>query len=322
MNRDHDNLSERERRLGEIVFAYLQAVENGQPLCQRELLARHPQFAVELKEFLADEHLVHVLTQPLRPGAGAPCPNPVLPGDLPTFGMRGTATVAMSLGPLSVPYGDYELLEELGRGGMAVVYKARQKGLDRMVALKMIRTDRVASATDLQRFRHEIEAVANLDHPHIAPIYAVGQCDGNQSYFFTSKLIENGSLDRHLARFRDDPRATVRVLIGAASAICHAHRQGILHRDLKPSNILLDVDDQPLVIDFGLAKHVEANLDFTRSGELVGTPPYMAPEQVRGRTEQITAATDIYGLGAVLYTLLTGRPPFQPIFRTSRLHFR
>ena len=311
MNGDHDNLSERERRLGEIVFAYLQAVEKGQPHCQRELLTRYPQFADELKEFLADEHCVHLLTQPLRPGAGAPCPNPDLSGKLPTFEQAGAAPVASSPGPLSVPYGDYELLEELGRGGMAVVYKARQKGLDRIVALKMIRTDRTASATDLQRFRQEIEAVAKLDHPHIAPIYAVGPCEGNHSYFFTSKLVENGSLDRHLARFRDDPRATVRVLIGTATAICYAHRRGILHRDLKPSNILLDSDDSPLVIDFGLAKHLDANLDFTRSDELVGTPPYMAPEQVRGHTEQITAATDIYGLGAVLYTLLTGQPPFQ-----------
>ncbi|HJZ92393.1 MAG TPA: WD40 repeat domain-containing serine/threonine-protein kinase, partial [Gemmataceae bacterium] len=206
-------------------------------------------------------------------------------------------------------FGDYELLAELARGGMGVVYKARQLSANRVVALKMTLAGQFASATDLQRFRQEAEAAANLDHPSILPIYDVSAAEG-QSYF-TMKLVEGGSLADHL---KQSPRTNVRGLVAlleqVARGVHYAHQRGILHRDLKPSNILLVDPDTPLIADFGLAKKVEADSSLTQSGAIVGTPSYMAPEQARG-DKPITTAADTYSLGAILYEMLTGQPPFK-----------
>jgi WD40 repeat protein/serine/threonine protein kinase len=211
--------------------------------------------------------------------------------------------------------GDYELLEELACGGMGTVYQARQLSLNRLVAVKMIRTGAGASSAEVQRFLAEAEAVASLDHPHIVPIYEVGQwrgADGTASVpFFSMKLILGGSLAGQIGRFRGDPRGAARLMALVARAVDHAHQHGILHRDLKPANILLDAQGQPYVTDFGLAKRVEQDSRLTHSGAIVGTPSYMAPEQAASQSRRLTTATDVYGLGTVLYELLTGSPPFK-----------
>jgi hypothetical protein len=205
-------------------------------------------------------------------------------------------------------FGDYELHAVLGRGGMGVVYRARQVSLNRPVALKMIRAGVLAGDDELRRFRNEAEAVARLDHPSIVPVYEVGEHDGQ--HYFSMKLVPGGNLADHLPAFCGDPRAAALLLVEAAEAVHHAHARGILHRDLKPANILVDDSGHPHITDFGLAKRVEADAEMTISGAILGTPAYMAPEQALGRRGSITTATDVYGLGSVLYSLLTGRPPF------------
>jgi WD40 repeat protein len=204
--------------------------------------------------------------------------------------------------------GDFELVRRLGEGAMGVVFEARQVSLNRPVAVKMIRAGLFAGEADLRRFRIEAEAVAHLDHPRIVPIYGVGE--HQDCHYFSMKLIRGGSLAHRLAAYPADPRAAARLVAEVAQAIQHAHERGILHRDLKPSNILLDEEGRPLVTDFGLAKRSGDDSSLTQSGAIVGTPSYMAPEQASLHKLAVTAATDVYGLGAVLYALLTGRPPF------------
>ena len=190
---------------------------------------------------------------------------------------------------------------------MGVVYEARQVSLNRPVALKMVRAGLLAGDDELRRFRNEAEAVALLDHPGIVPVYEVGEHDSQ--HYFSMKLVPGGSLVPLLTRYRDDPRAAARLAAEAAEAVAHAHARGILHRDLKPANILVDDQGRPHVTDFGLAKKVETDVELTQSGAILGTPAYMSPEQASGRRGAVTTASDVYGLGAVLYSLLTGRAP-------------
>ncbi len=205
--------------------------------------------------------------------------------------------------------GDYELLEVIARGGMGVVYKARQVRLNRMVALKTMRAGFNANEREIRFFRREAEAVAALDHPHIVPIFEVGEWEG--LLFHSMKLVIGRTLQEALAEYRDQPRDVARLVSIIARAIHHAHQRGVLHRDLKPSNILIDQAGIPYVIDFGLARRVGVDGESRISNSVVGTLNYMSPEQANGRHEEITTATDIYGLGAILYALLSGRAPYS-----------
>ena len=207
-------------------------------------------------------------------------------------------------------FGDYELIEEIGRGGMGVVYRARQMSLGASVAVKMLLGGQWASAADQARFRAEAEAAARLEHPQIVPVYEVGEYDGHA--FFSMKFVSGQTLSQRLAAGPLPPREAARMLALVAQAIEFAHCQGVLHRDLKPSNILLDEAGEPHLTDFGLAKrfHKDA-VSLTRTGSVLGTPAYMAPEQAAGNRGQMGVTSDVYSLGTILYHMLTGRPPFE-----------
>lgn len=206
-------------------------------------------------------------------------------------------------------FGDYELLSEIARGGMGVVYQARQITLNRLVAVKMILAGEMASPLVIKRFRHEAEAAANLDYPGIVPIYEIGEHDG--LHYFSMKFVEGRSLSAAVGELMHNPRKAARIVAATARAIYHAHQRGVLHRDLKPSNVLLDHDDMPHVTDFGIAKVLDAADGLTFSGAVMGTPSYMSPEQAEGKSRELTVAADVWGLGAILYDCITGKPPFR-----------
>jgi WD40 repeat protein len=290
----------REERVNEAIAAYLEAAEAGRPPERDEFLARHADLAGELRAFLDDQarfaRAAGHLGGPAPPPAAAPT---LAPPAAPAPG-----------GPLGMVryFGDYELLEEIARGGMGVVYKARQVSLNRVVALKMVLAGQFATEADVRRFRAEAEAAAQLDHLHVVPIYEVGEHQGQ--HYFSMKLIDGGSLSGKVPDLVRDPKAAARLLAAVARAVHYAHQRGILHRDLKPANVLLDAQGQPHVTDFGLAKRLQGAAGLTQSNAVVGTPSYMAPEQAAAK-RGLTTAADVYSLGAILYELLTGRPPFQ-----------
>ncbi len=275
----------------EVLAAYLEAVDAGWAPERRVLLERYPALRSELEEFFAAQDRVQSAAQSLGD------PTKTWPEERPS----GEA-------PLPRAFGDYDGLEEIARGGMGVVFRARQKSLNRVVALKMILGGGFASGDDVRRFRNEAEAAALMDHPNIVPIYEVSEYEGRP--FFSMKLVGGGCLTDHLPRLRRDVRAGVMVLLKVARAVHYAHQRGILHRDLKPANVLVDERGEPLVTDFGLAKRFETDGGLTRTGAIVGTANYMAPEQARGQTAGLTTAADVHALGAMLYELVTGRPPF------------
>jgi TolB-like protein/Tfp pilus assembly protein PilF len=210
--------------------------------------------------------------------------------------------------PMLMDFGDYELLEQIGRGGQGVVFRARQKSLNRTVALKVISLGQWASKTHLKRFRLEAEAAARLEHPGIVPIHDVGERDGQ--CYFSMKFVEGGQLDEVVKQTPMSIRQAVELITKVACTVHYAHEHGILHRDIKPGNILLDQKGEPHLTDFGLARLVESESSVTQTLDVLGTPSYMAPEQAVGNNAAVSSATDVYGLGAVLYQLLTGHPPF------------
>ena len=282
--------------IDELLGSFFESEDPTSDASRSQFLTRHPGYAPQLQGFFADMDRMNRLTLTLRSSTLSSAPiNPPVP----------------SLPP-GVILGDFELQEVLGEGGMGVVYRARQMSLNRNVAVKMIRLGRIATPSQVARFRNEAETVAVLDHPHVVPIYEVGEADGH--LFYSMKLIEGGNLLQSLSRFQAEPRAAARVVADVAHAVHHAHQRGILHRDLKPSNVLLDGEGRPRVADFGLAKWMNVDSELTQSGFLVGTPSYMAPEQAAAERDggrNVTTATDVYGVGAVLYAILTGKPPFE-----------
>jgi TolB-like protein/predicted Ser/Thr protein kinase/Tfp pilus assembly protein PilF len=209
---------------------------------------------------------------------------------------------------IQMEFGDYELLEEIGRGGQGVVYRARQKSLSRTVALKVLGLGKWSSTPHLKRFRHEAEAAASLEHPQIVPIYEIGERDG--SCYFSMKFVEGGRLDEIGKGELMSARRAVELLVKIARTVQFAHEHGILHRDIKPGNILVDKNGEPHLTDFGLARLIEQQSTVTNSFDVLGTPSYMSPEQAAGHTKELTAAADVYSLGAVFYQMLTGEPPF------------
>ena len=298
--------AEQEDRLAELLDE-LSGVRGAAAQARLEALAAaHPDLAGQLRELfaamsvaeaVADESTIFSLPDAGRGGRpaspGRPAGGDFLPGST----------------PLPASFGDYELHEEIGRGGMGVVYRATQRSLGRTVALKMLLRRDLASAADLARFRSEAEAAARLDHPGIVSIFEVGECDGHP--FYSMRFVEGTTLARRLAAGPLPPREAAALLAKVADAVHAAHGRGVLHRDLKPSNILIDDVGAQHVSDFGLAKRLEDDGSVTHTGAILGTPCYMSPEQAAGSRGDVGPTSDVWSLGAILYQMLTGRPPFQ-----------
>ncbi len=295
---------EKEKRLAEALEGLTRDLRAGRQADIDGCARRHPDIGVELRE------LWGALVVAEEVAKGSPSDSKATqPVGVACAAENSLAVDVDSLLPIPRTFGDYEILEELGRGGMGVVYRARQLSLGRSVALKMLLRGTLASASDTARFRAEAESAARLDHPNIAPVHEVGSWGGHP--YFTMRFIEGTTLARRLADGPLPPREAAGILALVARAIHYAHEHGVLHRDLKPQNILLDRDGAPHVTDFGLAKRIEGGPSLTQSGAIVGTPSYMAPEQAAGNRGRLGPASDVYSLGAVLYQMLTGRPPFQ-----------
>jgi serine/threonine protein kinase len=243
------------------------------------------------------------------------CPNCGEPLSEPTEGGMDQPTVQPTRSPIDTPttptqrdFGSYELLEEIARGGMGVVFKARQKNLDRIVALKMILEGKLANEVEIDRFRIEAQAAAHLEHPGIVQVYDHGVVDGR--HYFAMAFVAGESLADRIESLPLSEDHAARLLLKVAEAMDYAHQRGIIHRDLKPANILIDESGNPKITDFGLAKRPSRHSGLTIDGQLLGTPSFMSPEQASGRGD-ITKATDVYALGAILFASLTGRPPFE-----------
>lgn len=319
-----------------LLAGYLEAEAAGQAPSRAALVAQHPEHAAELQAFWEGHDKLRQTAGHAIPSAGDPSSK--LPAtaertldfvssetDRPNHSPNLAGTLALGE---KVLFGDYELLEEIARGGMGVVYKARQRKLNRIVALKMILSGQLASRDDVRRFYTEAEAAANLEHVGIVPIYEVGEHQGQ--HFFSMGYIEGKSLAERIAQGPLSPREAAELLKQIAEAVAYAHGQGVIHRDLKPANILLASQEGrrgkegggsagsnaksglvAKITDFGLAKRLDGGSDLTTTGQILGTPSYMPPEQAAGKVHEVKETADIYSLGAILYALLTGRPPFQ-----------
>lgn len=280
----------REQLLEEVIADYIRACETGDSPDRRQLLDRHPGAANELRQFFEQRDRLNQMAEPIR-------------------GFADDLFRAVGPGQQISYVGNYELLQEIARGGMGVVFKARQTTLGRIVAVKMIVAGRMATEDDVKRFQVEAQAAASLQHPHIVSIHEVGQHEG--WHYFSMDYVEGRDLSAFLRENLLPAKRAATYVCQMAEAIHYAHQQGTLHRDLKPSNILIDIHDQVRITDFGLAMRVEGESELTRTGQIVGTPSYMPPEQAQGRRSLVGPASDVYSLGAILYECLTGRAPFR-----------
>jgi serine/threonine-protein kinase len=294
----------------ELLDEYLRRLHGGSGDGRDDLLAAHPELesavrCLEALEQMAPRPGSSLLDVQLTSGAAATAGS-----DDPTLSGAAEAAHRAPDKPISTrEFGDYDLLEEIGRGGMGVVYRARQRSLDRIVAVKMILANLWASEDQVRRFQTEARAAASLSHPHIVNIFEVGQVQGQ--HYFAMQHVAGCSLADRLAEGPMLLEHAVRLLIDVARAVEHLHQHDIVHRDIKPSNILLDNEDCPYVTDFGLAKVCAGDSQRTATGVVAGTPSYMAPEQAWPGQEPVGPQSDVYSLGAILYEVLTGRPPFR-----------
>src|SRR5947209_11305051 len=280
----------------ELLLRWQDLRRQGTPVTPEELCAGCPERAPELRRQI---QAIESMEAMLGVGADGPAAT------------RADGTADSAEEPVELP--GYEILGELGRGGMGVVYQARQTSLDRLVAVKMIAAGAHAPPRQRERFRTEAAAVARLQHPNVVQVFEAGEAAGR--HYLAMEYVGGGSLADRLAGVPMPPAAAAQLLPTLAGAVHYAHEHGVLHRDLKPANVLLTADGTPKVADFGLAKLLAADgsdaPDATIPGAVLGTPSYLAPEQAETRPGSLGPATDVYGLGAILYELLTGRPPFR-----------
>jgi serine/threonine-protein kinase len=289
------NGPESEKFLFELLDQYTQLLHSGTASQRQDFLNRHP----AVQELAQCLDAVESLAASHRQGSQV---DPQLPS--PERSNNADQSESQSS-----RFGDYELLEEIGRGGMGVIFKARQIKLDRIVALKLILANRLASAEEIRRFYMEAKAAGGLNHPNIVSIHEVGEVHGQ--HFFAMDFVPGKTMASVLATDPPHWETSVNQLISLASAVGHLHNHRVVHRDLKPSNILIHDNGTPILTDFGLAKVHSAKGTHTQTGAIIGTPNYMSPEQAAGTPEDITGLSDIYSLGAILYEMLTGSPPFQ-----------
>ena len=297
-----------EERLAVLVESLSETQGGAAHSALEEMTRSHPDLAPQLRELFAVMSMADavaeqsVIFESDGAAAGGAAADVAVPAPPAGSFIPGST-------PLPATFGDYELVEELGRGGMGIVYRAVQKSLGRTVAIKMLLRRDLAGPADLARFRSEAEAAAHLDHAGIVSIFEVGEHDGHP--FYSMQFIEGTTLAKRLAQGPLPPREAAELLAKVAEAVQAAHARGVLHRDLKPSNILIDAAGEPRVSDFGLAKRLEAGESVTHTGAILGTPCYMSPEQAAGSRGDVGPTSDVWSLGAILYQMLTGRPPFQ-----------
>lgn len=281
----------------QVIAEFVEQTEKSLSPKKEDFLRRYPQFRIELSEFFEVHDQFTNSSNKL------------------TFAKTGTQVSMRPIGESSITtnppqfLGDYEILDEIDRGGMGVVYKARHQKLNRVVALKLIRSGELASEEEVQRFMSEAEAAAALNHPCIVPIYEVGAING--LVFYTMAFIEGKSLSELVKEQALDAMEAVRIVRKLCSAVAYAHSQGIYHRDLKPANVLVNSEGMPIIIDFGLAKVANHDDSLTATGQILGTPAYMTPEHAAGKAKHIGPAADVYALGAILYFLCTRQPAFS-----------
>lgn len=311
-----------EAEIEQIIEDFIARTEAGEHFDEAQCLRDHPHLADELKDFF---HLHHQAHQAFALPAESDSLSRILPNApaftlslsgvshnesrTPSSGHSAWSWNRIAEAEFPLRFGPYDLLEEINRGGMGIVYKAIHRDMNRTVALKVLRAGEMATDEEVRRFRTEVLASTALSHPNIIPTFEAGQLHG--LFFLTMAFIEGKDLQSQLKQLRSDPERTAKLILKITEAVGHAHQQNIIHRDIKPSNILIDSCGEPFLADFGLAHRMRENDGLTATGQILGTPAYMPPEQASGRAKKLTTSVDIYALGAVLYATVTGQPPFS-----------